>query len=104
MSGCAIAGCIVRSPRRLCHYHARSRGYVVPGEEELGQQRWCYRCQEWWPLDADFWQKLGTTKASCRACQRESGRRSHAKLMATRPEHRRAQWRAAAARARGVAA
>ena len=28
---------------------------VVAGEEELGVQRRCPRCGDWWPLDATFW-------------------------------------------------
>ena len=29
--------------------------HVVPGEEELGVQKRCHSCGEWWPLDSDFW-------------------------------------------------
>lgn len=43
---------------------------VVPGEEELGEQRQCARCRWWWPADDEtFWQRKGDTWHSyCRAC------------------------------------
>lgn len=28
---------------------------LVPGEEEIGPQRRCIVCGDWWPLDAEFW-------------------------------------------------
>ena len=28
---------------------------IVPGEEELGIQRQCQRCRDWWPFDDEFW-------------------------------------------------
>ncbi len=41
---------------------------------EIGPERYCYGCREWWPDDAEFWyvQPLGTSV--CRACQRASHR------------------------------
>ena len=65
---------------------------IVRGEEELGPQRRCRTCAEWWPADGEFWEPRAAT---CRAC-RGSVRERH-----TPPERmarRREQWRVAAAR------
>lgn len=62
---------------------------VIEGEEEVGPQRYCRRCEEWWPDDDEFWVyayrpagqtfvsrgvkyvRLHTTRAvTCRACRR----------------------------------
>ena len=63
---------------------------VVPGEEELGRQRYCPQCHSWWPDDSTFFQvnaKAGTTyivrgreylrrrdaaSTHCRACRAEA--------------------------------
>lgn len=68
---------------------------VLPDEPELGLQRYCRRCDDWYPLDAEFWFRLGTTKITCRACQREWNRLWYERLMATDPERRRAYQRVA---------
>ena len=47
---------------------------VVDGEEELGVQRRCPRCGDWWPLDATFWISITDGRpghAWCRACLAE---------------------------------
>ena len=28
---------------------------VTRTDDELGPMRYCVRCDEWWPLDAEFW-------------------------------------------------
>ena len=30
---------------------------IIPGEEELGEQRTCRKCGETWPLDGEFWRR-----------------------------------------------
>jgi len=72
---------------------------VVRGEEELGPQRECSDCGEWWPLSTEFWLARGHSKGygrpgrppkgakpdpakvggvyylqPCRACREEQGR------------------------------
>jgi hypothetical protein len=46
---------------------------VVPGEEELGEQRYCRGCDYWWPHDAEFWGRSmgsdGYPRTWCRACR-----------------------------------
>lgn len=41
----------------------------------LGLERWCHRCDEYWPVDTDFWfwQPSSSARISwvCRACYRE---------------------------------
>ena len=47
-------------------------GYVIKGEEELGVQKRCSRCDSFWPLDATFWPRNGTGWYTyCRACNAE---------------------------------
>jgi hypothetical protein len=68
---------------------------VLDHEPELGQQRYCRRCEEWWPFTAEFWRPVRTTW-TCRACQREWNR-----LWGERNiERRRYHWRETARRAR----
>lgn len=58
---------------------------VVPGEEDLGTQKRCPGCGEWWPaMDEEFWipiVKRGRNGwfAYCRACnaERNARRRCH---------------------------
>jgi len=37
---------------------------------ELGLERRCYDCKEWWPQDHEFWyfDKKGKVQGRCRAC------------------------------------
>lgn len=71
---------------------------VLPDEPELGLQRWCARCEEWWPLGREFWYVHPTdrTRVQCRACLRESSRRWNER----NPERRRHMWREAGRRSR----
>lgn len=32
-----------------------SAAWIVQGEQELGPQRRCTECREWWPLTVQFW-------------------------------------------------
>ena len=34
-------------------------------------ERWCRRCEAWWPDDAEFWYYHGTGNQRCRACSNE---------------------------------
>jgi hypothetical protein len=75
--------------RGLCKpcYYRRRRWLtrtVRPAREavdvELGPVRYCAQCQEWWPLDQEFWQvakRDGGRRVTlvCRACGREAARR-----------------------------
>ena len=63
---------------------------IVRGEEELGPQRRCRTCAEWWPADGEFWEPRSVR---CRAC---TVRERTTPL--ERMERRREQWREAAAR------
>lgn len=37
---------------------------------ELGVERRCRKCREWWPLDAEFYHRRpGGYEADCRACR-----------------------------------
>jgi len=45
---------------------------IVPGEEELGVQKRCPQCGEWWPaMDPEFWPRAGSQGflAWCRDCK-----------------------------------
>ena len=44
-------------------------------DPELGPMRYCRRCEEWWPEDAEFFVKSGQRLAGCRACHYEGVRR-----------------------------
>lgn len=49
---------IVRIPldgRLVCYGCTREVASIVPGEEELGYQRWCADCDSWWELTGEFW-------------------------------------------------
>ena len=50
--------------------------YLAPRQTDpdLGPTRYCRRCQEWWPEDAEFWWTEGSGKIRCRACRTESMR------------------------------
>ena len=62
----------------------------ISDDPDLGPVRYCRRCEEWWPMDAEFWsvqvRPAGTRNTSrgqsyvlrsdvtgytCRACRRE---------------------------------
>ncbi len=53
---------------------------VVQGEPELGVQRWCQGCQEWWPLTPEFYHRSGPGTPSgrhrydrtCKACKHQA--------------------------------
>lgn len=53
---------------------------IVPGEEELGVQRECYRCREFWPADETFWPVRTRRNGErdfhsyCKACYTEYAR------------------------------
>lgn len=46
---------------------------ILPGEEELGHQRYCKSCREWWPDDEEFFGRTlcrdGYVRSWCRACR-----------------------------------
>ena len=47
------------------------KGVAVPTmETELGTERLCTWCGEWWPQDEEFWyfQKGGAVMGRCKAC------------------------------------
>lgn len=69
---------------------AVQRSRLVALDDELGPVRYCRRCEEWWPQDAEFWViqvrpvgMLNTSRGrhytlkqpvmgyACRACRRE---------------------------------
>lgn len=78
---------------------------VRPDEPELGPQRFCRRCAEWWPFTAEFWQAIrGGTTWACRACVREWNRAWYTRAVTRSRQALRAGWRVAAARRRGAAA
>lgn len=44
---------------------------IVPGEEELGVQKRCPQCGDWWPaMDPEFWQQSrnGSWHSWCKDC------------------------------------
>lgn len=46
-------------------------------ETELGTEKWCGRCQDWWPADTEFFWK--TSKGlwyCCKACYYASDKRA----------------------------
>lgn len=47
---------------------------IVPGEEELGEQKRCPRCLDWWPVEDDFYKRRpnGRPQSWCRACYNEA--------------------------------
>jgi hypothetical protein len=67
------------------------KSHLVREDDELGPERYCARCDEWWPEDAEFWviqrqpagklawwrrgrayiRRTSTTSYTCRACRRE---------------------------------
>ena len=68
---------------------------VLPHEPELGPQRQCVDCLEWWPLDAEFfviWAHW--TSPRCRAChiaRRDAAEAAERRLRATRAAERAAR-------------
>jgi hypothetical protein len=50
-----------------------ARRAIVKGEEELGRQRYCRTCDEWWPDDEEFFGRTrcrdGYVRSWCRACR-----------------------------------
>lgn len=72
---------------------------IVPAEPELGPQRLCPDCREWWPADTEFfavWAHWSSPR--CRACQaaREalSALRRRLEAATAAREAQRAVWRA----------
>lgn len=65
---------------------------VVKGEEELGLQRLCPDCHQWWPLDADFWcfrTQDGWISRVCKVCFNvEVGQRRRAREAAAEADRR----------------
>ena len=49
-------------------------------ETELGIERWCFRCHEWWPEDGEFWyfDTRGNVMGPCKACWQERKREKRA--------------------------
>jgi hypothetical protein len=49
---------------------------IVPGEEELGEQKRCPRCRDWWPIEGttEFFGRRpnGEPGSWCRACSNEA--------------------------------
>lgn len=71
---------------------------IVPGEPELGPQRFCLYCRSWWPDAPEFFAVWGDWQHQrCRAC--EKARRAAAELRrrldaeAAAREALRATWR-----------
>lgn len=64
---------------------------IVEGEEELGSQKRCPACGEWWPVDPEFWYvyrhgpRTGLANSPCRACFADKSAREWAARKATRP-------------------
>ena len=56
------------------------RGYRQPTmETELGTERQCARCLDYWPLDDEFWyfdKRTGHVMGDCKACWTELKRAS----------------------------
>ena len=47
---------------------------IIEGEEELGPQRRCSACGEWWPLSPEFFYRVPRSElfsGKCRACDCE---------------------------------
>lgn len=65
--------------RERCRFCERSvalrraaKAAIVNGEEELGTQRCCATCQQWWPLTGEFFETRPGARwhyRSCRACR-----------------------------------
>lgn len=55
---------------------------VIPGEEELGPQKQCAICGDWYPPDPEFfsWVRPGRLNSYCRACDYERRRRYPGRL------------------------
>ena len=51
----------------------RPRTAILPDEPELGEQRYCKGCGEWWPHDEEFFgvtvTREGWRRTWCRACR-----------------------------------
>ena len=68
-------------------------------DPELGPTRFCRRCDEWLPFDAEFWYiwNKGRARVSyvCRACQDRRTREWRERCLAdpVKAERVRAQWR-----------
>ena len=72
---------------------------VIPGEEELGVQRRCPRCGEFWPEDHEFFYpaRRGGFQAYCKACWHERSAAAYIARRAQRdPDDQRRRWRDAA--------
>ena len=82
---------------------ARSPRLVIPGEEELGVQRRCSRCGEFWPEDDEFFYPStkgpGCFQSWCRACWASRNAEAYAlRKTAVDREAQRAAWRASSKR------
>jgi hypothetical protein len=65
---------------------------VVCGEEEVGLQKQCAHCLDWWPCDAEFFYRDNARKdglnSYCKACWDEIKRRpSKPRALPLRGEH-----------------
>lgn len=44
---------------------------------ELGQEKYCPRCDDWWPADKEFfWETKGKLFYCCKACYHEMDKRA----------------------------
>lgn len=55
-----------------CGHHPAKRRVT-----EDGPERYCRKCDDWWPDDAEFWRDWGTAKQACMACHRYANRRAY---------------------------
>jgi len=45
-------------------------------ETELGTEKWCPRCEEWWPADPEFfWRTSSGLFYCCKACYHANDKR-----------------------------
>lgn len=71
----------MRSALERARSAPRTRAALPPApkaeDPELGTVKLCRTCDEWWPLDGDFWYRMGLNSrwpywsSRCRACWAE---------------------------------
>ena len=72
-----------------------TRWAALPVDPELGPVKWCPRCEDHWPYDAEFWffeqRRGGSVVARCKGCwqerirQREQRRASNGAILGPCP-------------------
>lgn len=60
---------------------------------DIGFERRCPECRDWWPIDLEFWDRRWT--ARCRACIRAWKRENQNRRYAEEPEYRETRKEAA---------